>query len=364
MPTFRRTMRGSRLTIAAVVVWLVVLAVAAPGPRAGVLSYVLEFPERESVAYSVALDVRHAGPISVRATGVGRRTILLRLEPPKGPAGHMQRSGPPPVSLATTVDPAAGELGEWKLQIRALAGAGPLRVTVQIDLPDPPVSSARATPAPSPASEKAKPVPTAVWTTELRRGAPTEHHAYLAAAERFAHAITVLDADAPGDGCRWQSDLSSYLESRAEALQRASYPSRPTREILDRIARAVEAVESLRRSTDPFVAGPPPDDPSLATAWVRARTERLAPLEQELDALLEALRRGYAPELAVSAWPSRLVTCLTACERFFDERLRLGERRATNRELAEAQWPRLVAAADALSALSVLGIPAQAHARP
>jgi hypothetical protein len=48
----------------------------------------------------------------------------------------------------------------------------------------------------------------------------------------------------------------------------------------------------------------------------------------------------------------RLVSCLTACERYFEERIRLGERQATNREIAIAQWERLLAAAEALDDLA------------
>ena len=50
----------------------------------------------------------------------------------------------------------------------------------------------------------------------------------------------------------------------------------------------------------------------------------------------------------------RLVSCLTAAERFFDQRWVLGEDRTPNRELAENQWEAMNRAAAALDALSAL----------
>jgi hypothetical protein len=82
------------------------------------------------------------------------------------------------------------------------------------------------------------------------------------------------------------------------------------------------------------------------------RKERLRPLEAELDSLRETVSRGYIPEVAKESWPNRFVACLTACERNFEERVRLGSEEATNRDLAEAQWDRFLAARVALESLS------------
>ncbi len=364
MPPFWPGVRRSCGTIGAAVT-LVLGVLGAPGARAETLRYEIDFPDGESVAYAVPLEVRHVGRLSVRAEGAGRRTITLRLEPPKGPMGSVQRSGPPPIAIATTVETEADELGTWNLQIRGLAGNGALHATVLIELPElPDLPAPSALPLPTGAPAPVPQRPPAAWSPGLRRAAPPEHQAYLAAAARFADPIVAGPTDAPADACRWQSDLSLYLAARGEALRHGAYPSRPTREMLARIAHAVESVEALRTSTDPFVAGPPPDDPRLVTAWVRVRAERLVPLEEELDAILEALRRGWAPELEAAEWPARLVTCVTACERFFDERFRRGERHATNRELCESQWPRLGVAAEALAQLAALEPPATASAQP
>ena len=67
--------------------------------------------------------------------------------------------------------------------------------------------------------------------------------------------------------------------------------------------------------------------------------------------------RFVAGELESESWPTRLVSCLAACERYFEQRVRLGEREAQNAELAQAQWAPLTAAADVLEALAFLPAP-------
>ena len=67
--------------------------------------------------------------------------------------------------------------------------------------------------------------------------------------------------------------------------------------------------------------------------------------------MLSLLQRGHAPDLDDEEWPLRLVSCLTACERYFEQRARLGEKRAGNRDLALTQWPRVLSAGQAISSL-------------
>jgi hypothetical protein len=161
----------------------------------------------------------------------------------------------------------------------------------------------------------------------------------------------------PPDACRWQDGLLRYLAQRRDLLvDRHDRPSRETRKLLRRLVDAIQRVEAFRTSRDPLVAGPPPEDEALREAWLRLRREKLQALEGELDGLLESIRRGHAPELEPFDWPSRLVTCLVACQRNFEERARLGERRAVNGDLARAQWSALLAAGDALGDLIRLNV--------
>jgi hypothetical protein len=316
------------------------------------LGYELVIPEGESASYSVELDVRAAGPISVRVDGDRGRTIALRLEPPTG--APVRRSGPTPLSLVASSDPTKNGVGPWNLVLHAPPGIGSVRLHVSIDLPE----LVRPTPPPPrlPAPPAATPRPSAPWDADRRLGAPTEQRPFLLAAEEFANARSV-EGDGPVDACRWQADLVTYLEKRAAGLAAGRLPPEPTRDVLRRIARAVEAVSELRSSNDPLLTEPEPQDPNRRLAWSRARAERLAPLEAELDDLLAVVQRERASDLASASWPVRLVTCLTACERYF-------ESRAANGELAEAQWPRIVAAARALRELALVEPSATAHARP
>jgi hypothetical protein len=329
----------------------VLLASIGPAWAGLPLRYDVEIPDGESVTYSVELDVRDPGPVVIRAEGSSRRTIALRLEPPTGPARAVRRAGLPPLTLATTAEVDAGEIGTWRLELHAVAGMGSARLRVAIDLPEPPPKPGpSATRAAAPAARRP---PTVRPEFDRLDAALPEHRPFLVAAARFAAPDRTPSAARGTDACRWQDDLVEYLAARASALGHGAYPARPTREILARIAKAIDAVEALRSTSDPLVRGPGPKDPSLERAWLRARAERLAPLEAELDELLSAIHRDHAPELGDEPWPARLVTCLTACERYFDERA-VGARSPGNRDLAEAQWSRLATAAPALRELAAL----------
>jgi hypothetical protein len=326
------------------------------------LRYDVAIPDGESVAYSAALDVRVAGPIAVRVEGPSLRTITLRLEPPDGPTGTVRRSGPPPLVLSTIADPARNGLGTWRLELRAPAGRGPTILKLSVELSEPVVRRAAPPPTP-PIVPAATPPPATPWDYDRRRAAPEEHRAFLAAAEEFAVSQAPGGAS-PVDACRWQTDFVAYLDKRAAGLSSGRRLPQTTRDVLARIARAVDAVAELKDSSDPLLAGPEPEDRQLTLAWHRARAERLAPLETELDELLSAVQREQDPELIGASWPGRLVTCLTACERYFDDRARVGQSRAANRELTRAQWPRILVAARALRELSNVDPSSTARARP
>jgi hypothetical protein len=134
---------------------------------------------------------------------------------------------------------------------------------------------------------------------------------------------------------------------------------------LERLAAAVRDVDEVRKLSDPILAAPAPEDPLRKRALEQARRDRIRPLERQLDALSETLRGGLAPGLRDEPWPPRLVACVTACERHFEERARLGDDEASNADLARAQWTSILAAAGAFESLgSVSPAAATPKARP
>jgi hypothetical protein len=172
------------------------------------------------------------------------------------------------------------------------------------------------------------------------------------------------DPSGPRDACGWQQPLVEYLRLADERLsQTARVPPIVAFESARwfmRLERLVVSIAEWRASKDPIVAGPPPDDPYRRRAWDHLRRERLAPIERELDSMAESLRAGYAPELSHAVWPQRLLSCLTACQRHFEELGRIGSEEASHRELAEAQWQRLQLAAAALTSLVQVDSPSKA----
>ena len=126
-------------------------------------------------------------------------------------------------------------------------------------------------------------------------------------------------------------------------------------ETLGEIVLAIKRVETLRSSDDPILAGPAPSAPAERRNWFLLREQQILVLESALDDVRAELERGHAPELQSQPWTLKLMSCVTACERFFEERVRIGDERATNLDLARVQWERVLAAAEALEALVALG---------
>ena len=153
-------------------------------------------------------------------------------------------------------------------------------------------------------------------------------------------ASVLPSVDAVGDACSWQLDFLQYAVAARDALaDRGVPPDVPTLRYYARLAAAIRDVEMLRTSRDPVIAGPVPAGRNDRHDWLLSRNEIVRPIERSLDALTELLRGGHAPALEDELWLPRFTACLTACERFFDERVRLGgDDIAPNRELAAAQW--------------------------
>jgi hypothetical protein len=154
----------------------------------------------------------------------------------------------------------------------------------------------------------------------------------------------------PVDDCQWQIDfLVEVTAIRDRLASGGAPPDVPAVRYYGRMADAIDEVEKLRSSRDPILSGPVPADTDARRAWLAARYELIHPVERSLDALGELLRGGHAPSLENSTWLPRLTACLMACERYFDERVRLGsDGTAPGGEVAHAEWPRIQAAAAVL----------------
>jgi len=312
--------------------------------RTSELRYALSIQDNARVGYDLPIQVRHPGMLTVRAEWSGSRVLFFRLERPDG--SEMHRTGSSPLRIDMPVEPEhlTGE-EPWKLIIRGLAMRGSGEGTLVVRAPQPPEAP---DPGSSPSASNGE-------ATEARpprvvpHGSPPAWSRFVVATEGFRE--TLARSDAP-DACRWQTPLMTFLDDRTDdLLKQSEAPSRSTREALDGIVKTIRRVEGLRSSDDPLLIGPPPEDPDRRTAWLRLRGEEIRTLEAELDDVSSDLARGHAPELEDEAWPLRLMACITACERHFEERVRLGEGRATNLDLANDQWDRVLAAGRTLAAL-------------
>lgn len=318
--------------------------------RAETLRYALEAPEGREAAFEISIPVEHDGPLVVEGVWTGARILSFKLSGPEPGGPVARRSGPSPQRLEIDVKGATGSAGlPWTLTIRAPAGREELRgsLTITVPEPEPPAADApglHPEPPPRPA------LPAWAVARSAPDGAPSALAELFERIEAFRARTVLPDGRYAPDGCGWQTDLLRDLASHRDDLASgAGGLGDGARALLAALARAVREVEALRSSKDPIVAGPPPELSMRQRAWIALRRQRLRPLEAELDALAERLRRGGLEGFATSPWPRRFLACLTACERYFDERAVLGED-APNRSVAEEQWDALVAAGAALEA--------------
>ena len=322
------------------------------GPAAAeTLRYGLEIPDGNSVTYLLDLDVRHPGNLIVRAEWSGPRNVSLKLTPPGRAYGALLRSGPSPQELETIIKPEGFRVGVWTLRIFALSGRGQGKGSLIIELPGPQPEVPKSVKNESVPVDRPEPEP---WMQPFHPSSPvrTDLVPFLEATERYRRDLFGSDYGAPHDVCQWQVPLMRYLaELRVSLVSGSALPSETTGTFLDRLAAAIASVDQMRLTNDPLVNGPAPDDPTLRNAWVKLRTTKIDPVEDRLDELLSLLQRGHVPDLDGEDWPLRLVSCLTACERYFEQRPRVGEERAGNRDIALTQWPRLLSAGEALSSL-------------
>jgi hypothetical protein len=322
-----------------------VLFAAAGVTTAESLVYALDLPAGQSIAYTVDVDVRHAGTLTITGEWDGNRILAFRLLRPDGTTAT-RRSGPSPQSLAAEIDDAAARRAEaWTLSIRGLAGSegGEGRLTLELPepAPDPP-------PIPVPDDDGAP--SESGW--RLPADSPAGWLRFVRSAEQLQG---LFEADPQPDTCRWQTDLIDYLDRLgAQLADDGSVPGPSTLDAMERMIRGIHEVEAMRTSSDPIIAGPVPEDPKRRRAWKQLRYDRMQDLENVLDETRLFLERKHAPELSEEGWPERLVTCVTACQRHFEQSIRLGVDRAANTDLARAQWQRILWASDALEHAAAL----------
>jgi hypothetical protein len=295
--------------------------------------------------FELPFPVLYPGKIVVEARWTGPRPVFFGVES-GGKVSMARRSGPSPQVLEIEAPASSAGAGVvWKLTVKALAARGPVEGTVKVTVPDDPVIVAAREAAQRPPPPTPPPPPP--WTVP----ASVPSGATMSAAETF-HAVEafrelVVGPKAPIDSVVWQQEFLRYATATRDRLaSTGSPPDVPTLRYFNRLAAAIRAVEELKNSRDPVIAGPIPSDRDERRDWLIARSEKVRPIERRLDELTELLRRGHAPALEDERWVPRLTASLTACERYFDERVRLGnEEIAPNRELADAQWDRILASA-------------------
>ncbi len=327
---------------------------AVSGARAETRLYTLDIADGRDSAFEVEFRVDHAGTLGVRADWAGPRVISFRLEGPGTPGVAVRRSGPSPQRMEVRVGQEELEQGNvFKLTIRALSSRGEAKGTVRLDLPDSPeVVEERERAAEPPPPPPPEPDP---WTVPKAQppGADAAVARLFDSVERFRARVVLPQGSIVPDSCGWQSDLLRRMTSWRDAV---AADGKPITELLAsyllRLAGIVRTVADMRTSSDPILAGPPPEGSLRLRAWTQLRRERIRPIERGLDDLAESLRESDAALLEQDPWLPRFVACLTACERNFEEAARVGPDEAAYGDLARSQWETILAAAEAFTAVT------------
>jgi hypothetical protein len=317
--------------------------------RAASWDYTIAVPDGREATFELPFSIEYQGTVTIEASWTGPRLLFFGVEGP-GHVSLARRSGPSPQRLDLTAG-ALPQGTDWKLTVKALPARGEAAGRLRVTVPDAPEVVAKREaelhPPPPP------PPPPPAWT--LPRSAPKEAAPEMA---RVFEAVEELRAgvvpgmDASEDACGWQVDFLKYaVAARDRLAERDAPPDLPALRYFARVSDVIGTVDRLRSGTDPVLAGPVPSDPNERRDWLLARNEIVRPIERSLDQLTELLRNGHAPSLEDERWLPRLTACLTACERFFDERVRFGGAElAPNQSLAAAQWARILAAQRVLDA--------------
>lgn len=327
--------------------WTLALAVACGLTSAHATSwdYTISVPDGREATFEVPFPVAYEGSVTIEASWSGARLLFFGVEGPAR-AALARRSGPSPQRLDLQADAATIAGGTaWKLTIKALPARGEAAGRVRVSSPDAPEVVAQREAALHPPPPPPPPAPPWTLSKAAPQGASAEVARVYTAVEAF-RARVVEEKNAPADACTWQIEFFKYaVACRDRMAERGVAPDVPTLRYFGRLAESIRSVEMLRTEANPAIAGPVPASRDVRRDWLIARNEIVRPIERSLDELTELLRGGHAPSLEDESWLPRLTACLTACERFFDERVRLGgDENAPNRDLAAAQWARILAA--------------------
>ncbi len=324
---------------------IVLVACAVTAVEAASQDYTIAVPDGREATFVIPIAVEHAGTVTIHATWTGPRLIFFGVEGP-GRTTMARRSGPSPQKVELSVDAATAATGaNFKLTVKSLPARGEASGLVRITIPDAPEVIARREAELRPPPPPPPPPPAWSLRTLAPAAASPDTVRVYDAVEAFRLAV-LETAGGPADACTWQLGFLKYeADARDRLGKEGAVPDVPTLRYFARLAAAVRSVDLLRASTNPVIAGPVPKAREERRDWLSARNEIVRPIERSLDQLAELLRHGHAPALEREAWLPRFTACLTACERHFDERVRLGgAERASNGELAAAQWDRILAA--------------------
>jgi len=326
--------------------WLVLAAACFPASaRAAYQDYSISVPDGREAKFELPFSVDYVGSVTIDASWTGPRLLFFGVEGP-GRVSLARRSGPSAQRLVVDVDGASVPRGAgFKLTIKALPARGEVVGTVRVTVPDAPEVVARREAELHPPPPPPPPPPAWALRANAPPGAGPDTAKVYVAVEAFRAAL--LEAkDAAPDACTWQIEFLKYAVAVRDRLGDQGTPlDVPTLRYFARLSAAIRNVDMLRTSTAAAIAGPVPADRDERRDWLLARNEIVRPIERSLDQLTELLRGGHAPALEDELWLPRLTACLTACERFYEERVRIGgEENAPNRELAAAQWNRILAA--------------------
>jgi hypothetical protein len=329
------------------------------------MEYVLDIQNRVPASYSLDIPVQYPGTLAVEADWDCSRILTFKLSSPGSPPVRVRRSGPSPQILEMAVS--AGDLKSgsyYRLDISSLPASGEGPGRLKIHLPDSPAVIRQKEIAALPPEPV---LPDPEWWA-VPSAPPAESPEALVdlfrEVEAFRSMVVTAPLETAPDPCRWQTDLLVHLaELRDRYADGSPGPDEATIRFYRKLAQSVDKVRELRDSDDPLLTGPPPENRRARNTWLRMRRERIKAIEHEMDVLLDMPKDGYVPELEDQEWPARLVSCLMACERNFEELGRSGSNTGTNQELADVTWPFIVAAGKALMAVDHLAVPARIRLR-